>query len=105
MKFSSCIILQSGESSTPFNKNDRVYFSGEKKWNETIQGIHFFWEYTKKLQIKSHPQSLPHSPISRSPVGHFGLLYVSGKLPTYPSPKPTFCPKWELSVNVGLGEG
>ena len=32
-------------------------------------------------------------------------LYVSGKLPTYPSPKPTFFPKWEVSVNVGLGEG
>ena len=47
MKFSSCIILQSGESSTSFNKNDRVYFSGEKKWNETIQGIHFF-ENTRK---------------------------------------------------------
>ena len=26
-------------------------------------------------------------------------------LPTYPSPKPTFCPKWEVNVNVGLGEG
>ena len=32
-------------------------------------------------------------------------IYISGKQPTYPSPKPTFCPKWELSVNVGLGEG
>ena len=32
-------------------------------------------------------------------------LCVSGKLPTYPSLKPTFCPKWEVSVNVGLGEG
>ena len=31
--------------------------------------------------------------------------YVSGNLPTYPSPKPTFCPKWEVSVNDGLGEG
>ena len=29
----------------------------------------------------------------------------SGKLPTYPSPKPTFCPQLEVSVNVGLGEG
>ena len=28
----------------------------------------------------------------------------SGKLPTYPSPKPTFCPKLVLSVNVGLQE-
>ena len=27
------------------------------------------------------------------------------KLPTYPSPKPAFCPKWEVSVNVGLEEG
>ena len=35
----------------------------------------------------------------------FGSLYVSGKLLTYPSPKPTFSPKWEVSVNVGLGEG
>ena len=25
--------------------------------------------------------------------------------PTYPSPKPTFCPKREVSANVGLGEG
>ena len=33
-----------------------------------------------------------------------GSLYVSGKLPTYPSPKPTFSPKREVSVNVGLGE-
>ena len=32
-------------------------------------------------------------------------LYVSGKLPTYPSPKPKFSPKWEVGVNVGLGEG
>ena len=34
-----------------------------------------------------------------------GSLYVSGKLPTYPFLKPTFCPKWEVSVNVGLGDG
>ena len=32
-------------------------------------------------------------------------LYVSSKLPTYPSPNPTFCPKWEVCVNVGLGDG
>ena len=35
----------------------------------------------------------------------FSVHYVSGKLPIYPFPKPTFCPKWEVSVNVGLGEG
>ena len=33
------------------------------------------------------------------------LVQVSGKLPTYPSPNPTFCPKGEVSVNVDLGEG
>ena len=26
-------------------------------------------------------------------------------LPIYPSPKPTFCPKWEVSVDIRLGEG
>ena len=34
-----------------------------------------------------------------------GSLYVYGKLPTYPSPKPPFCHKWEVYVNIGLGEG
>ena len=31
--------------------------------------------------------------------------YTSGKLPTYPSPKPVFCPKWEVIINIGQGEG
>ena len=34
-----------------------------------------------------------------------GSYYVSGKLLTYPFPKPTFFPKWEVSVNVNLEEG
>ena len=38
--------------------------------------------------------------------GKDGSLYVSDKLPTYPSPKATLCStcKWEVGVNVGLGE-
>ena len=35
----------------------------------------------------------------------FGSLYVSGKLPTYPSPKPTSTLTSHLGQNVGLGEG
>ena len=35
----------------------------------------------------------------------FGSLYVSGKLPTYPSPKPTSTLTSLLGQNVGLGEG
>ena len=35
----------------------------------------------------------------------FGLFYVSGKLPTYPSPKPTFILTSDLRQNVGSGEG
>ena len=31
------------------------------------------------------------------------IMVVSRKLPTYPSPNLTFCPKKELSVNVRLG--
>ena len=33
------------------------------------------------------------------------LLHVSGKLPTYPSPKPTTALTSHLGQNVGLGEG
>ena len=31
--------------------------------------------------------------------------YVSGKLPTYPSPKPTLTLTSHLGQNVGVGEG
>ena len=34
-----------------------------------------------------------------------GSILGSETLPTYPSLKPTLCPKWEVGVNVGLGEG
>ena len=34
-----------------------------------------------------------------------GSIKASGKLPTFPSPNPTFCPKWEVTVNADLGEG
>ena len=33
-----------------------------------------------------------------------GINLVSGKLPIYSFPKPTFFPQREVSVNVGLGE-
>ena len=35
---------------------------------------------------------------------NFGSLYVSGNLPTYPSPMTTFCPNWEVSVHVVGGQ-
>ena len=38
-------------------------------------------------------------------VHPFGSLYVSGKLPTYPSPKPTLTLISQLRQNIGLGEG
>ena len=28
-----------------------------------------------------------------------------GKLPTYPSSDPTFCPQWEVRVNIGVRGG
>ena len=35
----------------------------------------------------------------------FGSFNLSGKLPTYPSPKPTLILTSHLGQNVGLGEG
>ena len=34
-----------------------------------------------------------------------GSLYLSGKLPTHPSPKPALTLTSHLGQNVGLGEG
>ena len=42
---------------------------------------------------------------ARAEPEQWGSLYVFGKLLTHPFPRPTFCPKWEVSVKVGLGEG
>ena len=84
----SCIILRLEESLTPFNKNDRIYFFGGKSEMQLSRASIFL-----RIHKKTHTQSLPHSPISRSPVGHFGSLYVPGKLSTYPFPKATFCLK------------
>ena len=36
---------------------------------------------------------------------YWETLYVSGKLPTYPSPKPTVTLTSHLEQNIGLGEG
>ena len=38
-------------------------------------------------------------------IEDFGLLHVSGKLPTYPSPKPTLSLTSHLGQNVDLEEG
>ena len=46
-----------------------------------------------------------HSWSPDSTSKNLGSLCVLGKLPTNLSPKPTFCLKWGVSVNVGLGEG
>ena len=35
----------------------------------------------------------------------WGSLYISGKLPTYPSPKQTLTLTSHVGQNVGLGEG
>lgn len=41
----------------------------------------------------------------RMNIRKFGSMYDSEKLPSYPTPNLTFCPKREVSVNVRLGEG
>ena len=48
--------------------------------------------------------NLAQFPSQSGEIQH-GSIKVSEKLPTYPSPKPTFCPKREVSVNGSLGEG
>ena len=59
--------------------------------------------WTERLNARIFDQSKIRPTPCEQSLG--GSLYVSGKLPTYPSLKATFCSKWEVSVNVGLREG
>ena len=78
---------------------------GSKKWaGKTMQQIlHIVWRHIGSwgdlrcvLDGSSVEKSPPITPKQSWDGGLLGLLYVSGKLPTDPSPKPTFCPEWEV---------
>jgi len=56
-----------------------------------------------RLRPTVEPKRFPVSP-DHLIKGRINISFY-GKLPTYPSPKPTFCPKSEVSVNVDSGEG
>ena len=48
------------------------------------------------------------STLSKKDTAHSVTIleeFPSDKLPTYPSPKPTICPKRDVSLIVSLGEG
>ena len=68
----------------------------EEAWN---------WSSTKVCHIQTRRGGLSTRLLLSISNNNAQVEIVSGKLPTYPSPKPTFCPKWEVSVDVGLGEG
>ena len=52
----------------------------------------------------NHPQHHRHSH-EKKKERKTGSIYVSGKLPTYPSPKLTLTLNSQLRQNDGLGEG
>ena len=74
---------------------DRRFFSPQA-WDSRIMRER--WQVTFVLEF-AH---FIYSHIFRIMLGS---IYISGKMTTYPSPEPTFIPKWEISVNVGLGQG
>ena len=57
----------------------------------------------------AHGSEKREDPLRSTPIWNPGRhcisLYISGKLPTYLSPKLTFCPKWEVMLIRGRGEG
>ena len=63
----------------------------------------FIWISKKKKKI-GHKKEKKHKPGIEF-IHYWELLYVSGKLPTYSSPKPTLTFNALLGQNIGLGEG
>ena len=87
-------------------RTDRCWFAPSEQFQKTQRScdrILIDWvrsgRKVKYLALGQDARTSPCFPARPS------SLYFSGKLPTFPSPKPTFCQKWEVSVNVGWGEG
>ena len=81
------------------------YDAFQTEWRESldfqmaISGFH--------VQMVSTPRYSLRRGVTVIEVGvvrNLGTLYVSGKLPTYPSLKPTLTLAFHLGQNVGLGE-
>ena len=68
---------------------------------------HNFHKKRKEVCIKTSSTSASHSLSGKEtkPTTVKWPIKVSGKLPTYPTPNPRFCSKWQVSVNADLGEG
>ena len=65
-----------------------------------------FLAYEKVLHLGERSETRKRQFMSEAIVAkkdHY--TYASGKLPTYPSPKPTISLTSHLGQNVGLGEG
>ena len=58
---------------------------------------------TPETKVQYLPLVKVNGESAHGPGGHFRLEII--KLTTYPSPRPTFCLKWEVRVNIRLGEG
>ena len=67
-----------------------------------------FWGEGASVHRLTHGSEKRDDPLRSTPIWNPGQccisLYISGKLPTYLSPKLTFCPKWEVMLISG-GEG
>ena len=79
----------------------RIYNSIRRIWYQRVINGSFFVNVVAVASKKTETSLDGSEDTSRSSLSGKRL----GKLPTYPSPKPTFCPKRKVSVNVGLGEG
>ena len=68
-----------------------------------------FWGEGASVHRLAHGSEMRDDPLRSTPIWNPGRrcisLYISGKLPTYLSPKLTFCPKWEVMLITGVGEG
>ena len=98
----SLIIQSLPDRSIPSSKNSHL--QNQSTCKTFLVKISFIW-----VRLTASPlASLWNRGLSQ--LGNDLLLCwsvyrIARKLPTYPSPKPSFCLTWELSVSVRLGEG
>ena len=80
---------------------------GTKKLPLSEVGLSTLWIFTS-IRDKSCAQRIRHTSLIiqyENWCDNGIIIYVSGNIPTCPSPKPTFCLKWEVNVKCWLREG
>ena len=89
------VVFETSVLDRPHENDERAFFK-----NDLHAGVRFWKDAFSVTVFTQYVWTVDQTGEGKKP-DQFRFLE---NLPTYPSPKPSFCPKWKVSVNVSVGE-